>query len=65
MGTSLQHKFAERKGGTIVGGLFNSLVAQVRRLPKFLEKRKLIADIQQLLSSIQEPPPNFVTSDEP
>jgi hypothetical protein len=42
MGTSLQHKFAKRKGGTIVGGLFNSLVAQARRLPHFHEKKQLI-----------------------
>jgi hypothetical protein len=42
MGTSLQHKFAKRKGGIIMGGLSASLAAKVGRLPHFYEKKHLI-----------------------
>jgi hypothetical protein len=42
MGISVQHKLAKRKGGTITGGFFNSLVAEVGRLPHFHKENYLI-----------------------
>ena len=59
MGTSLQHKFAKRKGRTIAGGLFNSLAAKVGGLPHFHKKSTLflfehnwLSYIYKLLSSL-------------